>query len=59
MRKTHYKVTLDVLIYSDEGADIVELIKESGFLLETEPAFRQVAEVHDITIEDIEVTDSR
>ena len=59
MRKTHYKVTLDVLVYSDEGADIQTLIEESGFMLDTAPTFSRVAEVQDVTIESIEVVDSR
>lgn len=60
MRKAHYKVTLDVFIHSDEDSDIISRLNESDFLLDPDRnALDEVGEVQDITVEDVEVIDSR
>lgn len=60
MRKTHYKVTLDVYIHSDEEIDVIGRLNESSFIIDPgQDALDEVCEVQDIAVEDVEVTDSR
>ena len=60
MRKTHFKVTLDVFVYSDEDVNVGNLLEESGFLVDPDNnKLDGVADILDITIEDMEITDSR
>lgn len=60
MRKVHYKVTLDVFIHSDENINIGNLLEESGFVVDpNNNLLNGVADIQDITIEDMEITDSR
>ena len=60
MRKTHFKVTLDVFVHSDEDVNIGNLLEESGFVVDpNNDLLNEVADIQDITIEDMEITDSR
>lgn len=60
MKKIHYKVTLDVFVHSDEEVNIGNLLEESGFVIDpNNNLLNGIADIQDITIEDMEVTDSR
>lgn len=60
MKKIHYKVTLDVFVHSDEGVNVGNLLEESGFVIDpNNDLLNGIADIQDITIEDMEVTDSR
>ena len=60
MRKVHYKVVLDVFVHSDEDANVGSRLSESSFIIDPEDnALDEVADIHDITVEDVEVIDSR
>lgn len=60
MRKTHFKVTLDIFVHSDEGVNVGNLLEESGFVIDpNNDLLNGVADIQDITIEDMEITDSR
>lgn len=60
MRKTHFKVVLDVYVHADEGVNIGNLLEESGFVIDPDnDKLKGVVDIHDITIEDMEITDSR
>lgn len=61
MRKVHYKVVLDIFTFENDDANGVEILEDARFW----PEFDPLAEVdfdldvQDVTIESIEVTDSR
>ena len=60
MRKTNFKVTLNVFIHSNEDVNIGNLLEESGFVIDpNNDLLNEVADIHDITVEDVEITDSR
>ncbi len=60
MTKTHFKVTLDVYAVVDDGVNSAELLGECGFIVDPErDETGEEMEVQDITVEDVEVTDSR
>lgn len=60
MRKTHYKVVLDVFVYEDDLADMCSKLGESGFIIDPEQdATDTTGDIIDITTEEVEVTDSR
>ncbi len=60
MRKTHYKVVLDVYIHSDEGANIMSRLMESGFMIDPDQdGLDEMGDIQDIIVRDVEVIDSR
>ncbi len=67
MRKVHYKVVLDILVYEDECMNsgltsiyVGDRLRESGFIVDPDQdALGEFCDVIDITIESVEVTDSR
>ena len=60
MRKVHYRVVLDVLIHEDEGVNVMDRLSESTFgLMPDGDALDEVADVIDISVEDVQCTDSR
>ncbi|KKN91238.1 hypothetical protein LCGC14_0221060 [marine sediment metagenome] len=58
MRKVYYKVVLNVFILEDDEANVADRLRESTFALDYN-ALDEVADVHDISVESVEVTDSR
>ncbi len=58
MRKVHYKVVLDVFICEDDEANVADRLRESTFTIYYN-ALDDVADIHDISVESVEVTDSR
>ena len=60
MKKVHVKVTLDVFVVADEFADVVQRLTASGFIIDPDNnALDEVMDVQDVTVDDVEVTDSR
>ncbi len=60
MRKTHYKVVLDVLVLEDDLADIKARLLDSSFIIDPEQnAIDEFGDIHDISVEDVEITSSR
>lgn len=60
MRKTHYRVVLDVFVYEDDLADICSKLGESGFIIDPDQDYTsEVGDIIDISVEEVEVTDSR
>lgn len=60
MIKTHFKIVLDVFVHSNEDVNIGNLLEESGFVVDpNNNMLNGVADIQDITIEDMEITDSR
>lgn len=60
MRKVHYKVTLDILVHEDDNANDTDRLMNSGFIIDPyEDALDEVCEIHDITVESVEITYSR
>lgn len=60
MRKTHYKVILDVFVHEDEVANIGDRLRKSEFIVDPDQdALDEVGDVIDITVKSVEVTDSR
>ncbi len=74
MRKTHYKVTLDVFVHSDETVNAQSRLSEVSFVIDPD-SYRIIRPIHDegmalrenrggmdildITVENVEATDSR
>ena len=60
MRKVHYKVVLDVFVHEDDGANVGDRLRESGFIVDPDQdALNEVGDVIDVIVESVEVTDSR
>lgn len=58
MRKTHYRVTLDVFVHSDETVNAQSRLSEVSFVIDPD-SFDEGMDILDITVEDVEATDSR
>ena len=56
MRKVHVKMTLDLLVYADDNADIVNRLSEADIQIESDD---ETVDIQDINILNVEVTDSR
>jgi len=62
MRKVHYRVTLDVLVYEDEENPQLKNLQMSDFAINPdEDGYHTIrdAEVIDVGVVDVEITDSR
>lgn len=58
MRKVHCKVELDVFLFANDDANVEDRLGESTFKIDHD-ALDEVADIHDITVESVKVTDSR
>ena len=56
--KVHVRVVLDVFVVADSNANVVELLKDSSFIVAARH-HAEVMEVQDVQIEGMSVTDSR
>lgn len=58
MRKVHYKVTLDILVHENAGADVQDAIVGGDFVPEVDGDGDDF-DIMDVSIESVKVTDSR
>ncbi len=58
MRKVHYKVVLDILVHENEGVDVQDSLLGANFEPEVDGE-GDVFDIIDISVETVEVTDSR
>lgn len=58
MRKVHYKVTLDILVHENVGADVQDAIVGGDFVPEVDGDGDDF-DIMDVSIESVKVTDSR
>ena len=56
MRKVHLKVVLDVFVKAADDLDVVEAVQEA--IIRVNPETTKM-DVEDVTVEGVEVTDSR
>ena len=58
--KIHVKVVLDLFVVADSHANVAQRLSESAFIVDPDNnALDEVIDVQDITVEKVEVTDSR
>lgn len=58
MKKTTLKVTLEVLVHSDEIADVCDRVREAEVTISSK-TLDEVADIQTVEIADVEVTESR
>lgn len=58
MRKVHYRVVLDVFTTEDNNANGVEKLEDMDFWPSNDGKRNEI-DIQDVTVESVEVTDSR